>query len=150
MASRKMETNWEEVFSRPLLERERCLLTELIQALHDKEINTNMEDRLIWIHDTAGNFSVKHLSSLLVQTNADCVEFKFDRLWKIKVPPKVRYFIWLVSIDRIPSKEFLIKRGVVISEELRGCPWCGLGIEFSFHLLFACRFAASFWQVIFS
>ncbi|KAK8675242.1 hypothetical protein V6N13_033311 [Hibiscus sabdariffa] len=32
---------------------------------------------------------------------------------------------------------------------MAGCPWCGRGVESTFHLLIGCRFAVFFWQKIF-
>ncbi|KAH1131303.1 hypothetical protein J1N35_002681 [Gossypium stocksii] len=54
---------------------------------------------------------------------ADC-RYALDKIWNLKVPPKVKSFLWLVSIDRIPTKEFLGKRGVKIGHSGSGCPWC--------------------------
>lgn len=44
------------------------------------------------------------------------LSFNFDKIWKLKVPPRVRSFLWMISIDRLPTKEFLIRRGVKLGQ----------------------------------
>ncbi|KAG8492339.1 hypothetical protein CXB51_009663 [Gossypium anomalum] len=64
------------------------------------------------------------LTELLMKEGMDDIYFAFDKIWKLKVPPRMRSFLWLFSIDRLPIKEFLIRRGVQISQMGSGCPWC--------------------------
>ncbi|KAK8659534.1 hypothetical protein V6N13_029734 [Hibiscus sabdariffa] len=111
-------------------------------------LDPNLEDKLIWIHDRVGVFSLKKVSSLLLHLIGDFIDIVADKLWKVKVPPKIQSFIWLVYLDRVPTKEFLLNRGLQILETLKGCPLCGSGVESSHHLLFACGFANCFWLQI--
>lgn len=55
----------------------------------------------------------------------------------------------MLAIDRIPTKDFLVKRGVQIQPQDRGCPWCARELETSDHLCFKCNFIEGFWQKIF-
>ncbi|TYI20105.1 hypothetical protein ES332_A07G212600v1 [Gossypium tomentosum] len=107
-------------------------------------------DQLLWAHDIKGEFSVKQLSKLLLERDGDDSIFVFDRIWKLKVPPKVRNFIWLLAIDRVPTKDFLIKRGVKIRTILNVCPWCNRELKRTDHLFFKCNFIAGFWRRIFN
>ncbi|KAK8594454.1 hypothetical protein V6N13_015376 [Hibiscus sabdariffa] len=86
------DVKWDEIFCGPLLHREVVWLWELLLVIQGMSVNNNVEDRIIWIHDKVGNFSVKHLSSLLVVMDIGRVDFNFDQLWKLKVPPKVKEF----------------------------------------------------------
>ncbi|MBA0854403.1 hypothetical protein Goshw_030035 [Gossypium schwendimanii] len=83
------KVNWVDFFIRPLLDRELNMLNRLKEVVSSKVLLPEEEDRLIWIHDNNGVFS-------------------------LKVPPRARSFLWIISIDRLPTKEFLIKRGVQI------------------------------------
>ncbi|KAG8502599.1 hypothetical protein CXB51_000014 [Gossypium anomalum] len=107
-----------------------------------------VEDRLIWIHDKQGEFSLRKLSELLICAETADLRFAFDRIWNLKVPPKVKSFLWMVSIDRNPTKEFLGKRGVKFGQLGNGSPWCEREIESLKHLLFNCNFIAWFWRNI--
>ncbi|KAK8595342.1 hypothetical protein V6N13_016717 [Hibiscus sabdariffa] len=64
-ANELQNIKWEKIFQRNLLNRELYLVEELKALLHDYRIIQTAEDKLIWIHDIAGKFSVKILSSLL-------------------------------------------------------------------------------------
>ncbi|KAK8578605.1 hypothetical protein V6N13_100433 [Hibiscus sabdariffa] len=136
------------LFQRPLVDREFKLVEDQKLLLSKYRLSETLEDKLIWIHDVAGNFSVKKLSYLLKSVNPEASEFNFERVWTLKVPSKIRSFVWMLVLDRLPSKEFLLKRGVSIPVDMVGCPWCGLGVENTFHLLIGCRFIMVFWQRI--
>ncbi|MBA0646979.1 hypothetical protein Goklo_014895 [Gossypium klotzschianum] len=60
------------------------MLNRLREVVSSKVLVPEEEDRLIWIHDNNG----------------------------LKVPARARSFLWMISIDRLPTKEFLIRRGV--------------------------------------
>ncbi|KAE8667826.1 hypothetical protein F3Y22_tig00112370pilonHSYRG00056 [Hibiscus syriacus] len=79
-----------------------------------------MQDRVIWLHDQAGSFSVGELTDLLTNDNLVAPAFDFDQIWKMKVPPKVRSILWMLKIERIPTKEFLATRGVKFDEAVHG------------------------------
>ncbi|KAL4309215.1 hypothetical protein GQ457_01G016580 [Hibiscus cannabinus] len=76
----------------------------------------------IKVHDRVGKFLVQKLNTPLTQSEGGQVDMVVDKLWKLKVPSKVQSFIWLVYLDRIPSKYFFLKRGVSIPDNLVGCP----------------------------
>lgn len=78
------------------------------------------------------------------------MSFNFDKIWKLKVLPRVRSFLWMLAIGRIPTKEFLIRRGVQIQQLTKGCPWCDRELERSDHLFFKCKFVEGFWHKIFN
>ncbi|TYH87967.1 hypothetical protein ES332_D01G154800v1 [Gossypium tomentosum] len=109
-------------------------------------------DRLIWAHDNKGEFSVKKLTNLLIEGERDDINFAFDKIWKLKVPPRVRNFLWMLAIDRVPTKDFLVKRGVHLQNIMNVCLWCEREQERANHLFFKCNFiliaiAATCWSV---
>lgn len=81
-----------------------------------------VEDRLLWVHDSKCEFSVKKLSKLLIEGDGDDSIFAFDKIWKLKVSSRVRNFIWMLAIDRVPTKDFLVKKGVYLQSILNVCP----------------------------
>ncbi|KAA3480300.1 LINE-1 reverse transcriptase like [Gossypium australe] len=141
------EVNWLDLFIRPLLDKELVLLNRLKEIVCNKVLVPDVEDRLIWVHDNKGEFSVKKLSKLLIEGVED-ISFDFDKIWKLKVPPRVRSFIWMISIDRIRTKDFLSRRGLEFSN-LESCPWCNNEQEKVEHFFFRCKFIKGFWRKIF-
>jgi len=64
-----------------------------------------------------------------------------QKLWKCKVPPKVRVFWWRVSHDFMPYQANLHRKHI---ERLGTCSFCGMEEETTFHSLTQCEFAISF------
>ncbi|GMI67424.1 hypothetical protein HRI_000411700 [Hibiscus trionum] len=139
--------DWSNLFSRPLLDRETEIVSKIKNSLQIYKVKLGVADRIIWIHETAGMFSVKKLSDLLISANIDDPTFNFEKIWKLKTPPKVKNFLWMLIIKRLPTKEFLKDRGILMSEAHLLCPWCGSEIEDIDHLFIRCNFAISFWKL---
>ncbi|MBA0798685.1 hypothetical protein Gohar_009251 [Gossypium harknessii] len=72
-----------------------------------------------------------------------------DREVKLKVPPRVRSFLWMLTIDRIPTKEFLVKRRVQLQHIPIRCLWCERVPERADHLFFKCKYIEGFWYKFF-
>ncbi|MBA0721296.1 hypothetical protein Golax_008855 [Gossypium laxum] len=114
------------------------------EVVSSKVLALEEEDRLIWIHDNNGVFSLKKLSKLLIKGVED-ISFAFDKIWKLKVPPRVKSFLWMISINRLPTKEFLTRRGVQLRQLERGCSWCDKELESA--NLWLISVTATYWSV---
>ena len=66
----------------------------------------------------------------------------WQKLWKCKVPPKVRVFWWRVLNDYLPSRANLHRRHI---DPLSTCDTCGAREETTFHALVECTYARRFW-----
>lgn len=64
--------------------------------------------------------------------------------WKGWVPFKCKFFAWRASINRLPTKIELIKRGVSLPCDM--CDLCNSVEETSTHLFTGCVFAAEIWS----
>ena len=64
------------------------------------------------------------------------------KLWKQKLPPKVRVFWWRVMNDYIPCRANLHRRHV---DPLAHCRICGASEETTYHALVECSLAQAFW-----
>ena len=53
-----------------------------------------------------GDFFVK---SLYEQVILSSVNFPFEFVWKINVPPKIRVFVWLMVRNSVPTKDNILK-----------------------------------------
>jgi hypothetical protein len=69
-------------------------------------LNDNEEDRLIWTLSPSGVFSVK--SFYLAMQSCGSVPYKF--LWKVKLPLRIKIFMWLVLKKSILTRDVLLKR----------------------------------------
>lgn len=76
------------------------------------------------------------------------INFSCGKVWNIKVPPIVYSFLWMLAIDRIPSKEF--HWGVNIQNSSISCPWCDGKLESASNRFFKCIFIEGLWAKIFN
>ncbi|XP_058754726.1 uncharacterized protein LOC131627883 [Vicia villosa] len=70
-------------------------------------------------------------------------------LWQMTVPLKFKIFAWRLLISRLPSKDLLLRRGVVIDANNACCEFCRLHPENLNHLFFDCNVANLMWCRIF-
>lgn len=136
--------SWNKYFTRPLLGREEGLCKGLAERVSGTMLNLNIEDRLCWEKDKDGDFSAKKCTELLMLDDGENNTFYRGKLWKIKVPPRVNCFLWMLVIDILPTKEFLVKRGASFQNLTINCPWCDGVPECDSYLFFKCNFIESF------
>ncbi|KAJ3703386.1 hypothetical protein LUZ61_007091 [Rhynchospora tenuis] len=68
------------------------------------------------------------------------------KLWKLRVPPKVKIFIWLLLQDRLLTQSNLLLRNWPTNE---GCPCCLAGpLKTAHHLFLDCPLASSIWTSV--
>jgi hypothetical protein len=94
-------------------------------------------DGVKWKVGSSGKFRVK---DLYLQLRAEG-SFPQKFLWKIKIPMKVRIFLWQVLKNSILTKDNLLKRGWTGNEQ---CQFC-CEKETMNHLLFGCGLAKLAW-----
>ncbi|GAU36827.1 hypothetical protein TSUD_320640 [Trifolium subterraneum] len=140
---------WELSWRRNFCVWEEALVRELEEAIRHTTI-TATEDRWVWVPNEADGFSVKSLYVFLQgmfgpQNNLNDFEcFVFKNIWKSPVPSKVCALAWQLCLDRIPTRDNLVIRRIIRSEDAL-CPACGDVLETARHLFMHCRFAAAVW-----
>uniref|UniRef100_A0A803PWE1 Reverse transcriptase zinc-binding domain-containing protein n=1 Tax=Cannabis sativa TaxID=3483 RepID=A0A803PWE1_CANSA len=96
--------------------------------------------------ESLGFHSVKSLYSFLQQEREGDVPVLstgfWNKLWKIRVPPKVKDFIWRASSNCLPTTTLLRTKHVNVSD---CCLLCKLDRETTFHCLVECQFAKLCW-----
>ncbi|KAL5733284.1 hypothetical protein ACOSQ2_032976 [Xanthoceras sorbifolium] len=68
-------------------------IIQRIVSIHINGIGNGVDSR-IWGSDSEGNFTVKSTYDDFFEGNLS-EQWKFDLVWKIKIPPKVQCFLWL-------------------------------------------------------
>ncbi|XP_058725811.1 uncharacterized protein LOC131597115 [Vicia villosa] len=65
-------------------------------------------------------------------------------MWELKIPPKMHIFAWRFFIEKIPSKDELLNRGVtcILNSD---CVFCGNHPEVFSHLFFNCHVVKEIW-----
>jgi hypothetical protein len=99
------------------------------------------EDTMIWKFNSSGKFSVQSLYTVI---NDKGVRQIFTPVvWKLKVPPKLHIFLWLLANNKTITRDNLAKRRDVEDES---CLFCEEK-ESIYHLFFDCCVARVMWKM---
>lgn len=99
-------------------------------------------DTFYWRGATDGNFSVKSAYDLLMAEGTSRPIKPWARLWKLHTPEKVKFFLWQVYHERLPTNQLRVMRGLTMSGE---CPFECQREETILHILRDCEIAREVW-----
>jgi hypothetical protein len=127
---------------------------EVLQGLlYDFSLNSDFADRWKWKPGILGSFSVR--SYYIVLTDSHPLEeleasllAAIKKLWKIDVPSKVLVFGWRFILDKLPTRQALHHRGILLNPNDLSCALCSLHVEDIGHLFFSCQFNSGIWNAI--
>ncbi|GKB52411.1 RNA-directed DNA polymerase, eukaryota, reverse transcriptase zinc-binding domain protein [Tanacetum coccineum] len=105
-------------------------------------------DKWSWMGDTSGQFRVNSLSKSI-----DCIMLHGSMIgehhtWNSWIPQKVNFCTWRASIDRLPTRPNLAKRGAVLLFVL--CCLCNREIETLDQCFISCPRVITIWRKIWS
>ncbi|KAH1203691.1 Kinesin-like protein KIN-12E [Glycine max] len=140
------ENGWEWKFSwrRHLFDSELGEATAFIDQTSAISPVADLKDDWVWGAQPTGMFSTNSAYNCLRseqplhQPNSG-----FRQLWEIKIPPAALSFAWRLLWDRLPSKDNLISRQIVLQNDL--CPFCQSQVESASHLFFTCYKVMPLW-----
>lgn len=104
---------------------------------------TDNGDEAIWSWSNSDLFSVKSMYNFLQERGVK--ERRFAQLWSVKAPLKVKIFGWLVLLQKVLSKDNLVKRGW--SGKI-SCVLCQDEPETIDHLFLNCYFSRTLWKCL--
>jgi hypothetical protein len=79
-------------------------ILQISQSIH----LTSDSDALIWIWEANGVYAVK--SMYLVVNFRGIKTIDIHCVWKLKVPPKIHFFLWLLAHNKLLTRDNLSKR----------------------------------------
>lgn len=101
-------------------------------------------DTISWRWESSGSYSACSAYRLFF---AGRTSLEHKPIWKSLAPPRCRYFLWLVALNRCWTADCLRSRGP--SHPAR-CPLCDQCDEMIDHLLVACSESRQLWWIALS
>ncbi|XP_058724451.1 uncharacterized protein LOC131595932 [Vicia villosa] len=109
-------------------------------------------DTFSWSFDDNNVFTVASISSMIDSAKSfawdNQVTNSLKVLWDLKLPPKIKVFGWRFFIDRLPTRDQLLKRGIALASG-PNCVLCDSSFESSSHLFFNCHMVKGVWNHVF-
>uniref|UniRef100_A0A803PV25 Reverse transcriptase domain-containing protein n=1 Tax=Cannabis sativa TaxID=3483 RepID=A0A803PV25_CANSA len=144
---KKGNGEWDEEFVRAVFNPTDA---ELILQMATSECD--IEDKILWHYSKDGEYSVRsgyRMAAALevrdIQSNTEATNRWWRQLWKLKIPPKVKHFVWKMAHSWIPTNSALAHRKVQIEPY---CTRCSSGAyENVFHALWSCRVNCDVWKI---
>ena len=113
-------------------------LLSIVESVNLQEDN----DQIIWCFNSNGKYSVQSLYAVI--SNRGVVPVSVSTVWRLKVPPRIQIFLWLITKNKILTRDNLAKQREVSDKT---CLFCN-ELEYVNHLLFHCCVARRTWLVI--
>lgn len=146
--------SWRLVWRRNLFVWEEDLVRDLLLLLQPLILNSDA-NRWEWVGDVSGVYSVRSAYACLTEESLIASGFSDDqmailgRLWQSLALPKVISFSWQLLLDRVPTRVNLVRRGVILDEEMASSILCGGDEESTLDLFMRCPFAQIVWYDVF-
>ena len=92
------------------------------------------DDRMIWPHDSKGEFTIKSFYRVLGEGSSD-IDFPVDVIWRSKAPTKVCFLAWADTKGKVPTEDILKRRNFNLANR---CPMCRQEEETADNLFIHC------------
>lgn len=114
-------------------------------------MNKKELDSLSWKLSDDGRYSTRSMYIALSKRvdKEEEVDPLLKKLWCKGVPSKVSSFLWKAIRDRVPTKNNLLRRGIVVDDRDKICTFCFHPLEDIGHLLCSCSFSYDVWRKCF-
>jgi hypothetical protein len=87
------------LFSRPVHDWEVEGFSRFFEMLYTLKVRSEGEDKMCWIPARKKSFQVKSYYKVLYSPIRS--SFPWKSIWKVKVPPRVAFFVWTATLGKI-------------------------------------------------
>ena len=139
------EWQWRLQWRRERFEWEAEIERSLLERVSGSAVKRYVNDTQVWGDEELERYTVSSAYTCLAKHLRGTQHVNFDLLWKASAFPNVLLTAWRVLIDRIPTREALVGRGVQM--ESTACVLCRTEEESSQHLFIECVIAQRVWSL---
>lgn len=133
---------WRWNWTRALFSWGEALLQQFQDCLLQVSPVRHVVDSWCWKPDPSRTFSVKSAYKLLMDLEF-CLASR--QLWMCDVPSKVTIFVWRLLQNRLPTRDLLLTRDILVGVNNAVCVLCSSVGESGNHLFFSCDFSYNVW-----
>ncbi|XP_078173997.1 uncharacterized protein LOC144567705 [Carex rostrata] len=101
----------------------------------------NREDRLVWTLEERGAYTAQSVYRVIC--GAGLVKWRYNMIWKCKIPPTVKMFIFFALKGKLLTRDVLRRRGMNFDAHCALCRNCPT--ESIAHVLYLCPYVVSVW-----
>ncbi|XP_040248925.1 uncharacterized protein [Aegilops tauschii subsp. strangulata] len=104
---------------------------------------SNIEDSICWNWTTNGVYSAK--TAYNAQFFGTIAEPALAKIWSMRMEAKVKFFAWLLTLNRLPTVDRLRARG---GTQAATCVLCDQQPETALHLTTHCSYSKEVWHLL--
>ena len=145
VVSFSQSVSWNFEFRRNLRESEIEEVAGLLQKVESVRLCHSREDRRRWNLEGSGQFTCKSYNSFLCHNEAVHLFPPFSQIWKAKVPPKVKFLVWLVALGKVNTCDKVQSRMPFVCLSPHWCVLCKFGEESANHVFLHCLYSIQLW-----
>lgn len=142
--------SWNLQWRRRFFLWEEQILVDLMQVISQCSVHEDRPDSWCWDYDPSGDYSVKSAYRCISKVEESSDSMFYMSLWDNITPLRVAAFCWKASLDRIPSAENLIRRGIQVNVSNLDCHFCNSAREETAHILMSCTFSYRMWMQVYN
>jgi len=136
---------WRVQWRRDRFEWEAEMEENLMECIERASLERETTDIQVWGVEAAEKFTVNSAYECLAKQTRGTQQASFELVWKAKAFPNVLTTTWRILIDRLPTKEGLSRRGVLMDTTV--CVLCKIKEESCQHLFIDCKYAQLVWSL---
>lgn len=139
---------WKLIWRRRLYEWEQEEVDRLNILIQHFSPQLGKKDGVSWQGSSSDRFPIKHIISRLYESHDPILPSEVSNLiWRIKIPPRALLTLWMASLEKLKTGDFLLNKGLIIVSNAL-CPFCRLHVESQSHILFTCSVSWFIWMMI--
>ncbi|XP_058748335.1 uncharacterized protein LOC131621306, partial [Vicia villosa] len=132
------------------------LVTELLVELQQQglRVHGNGEDTFHWSTEASGIFTVSSCYNRFREKLSgapldNSTVLALAQIWKVNAPSKILLFGWRFIINKLATKDLLVKRGILSEGDDSRCVFCDKEDESQRHLFDLCEVTKRVWRKVY-